>query len=218
MDLNEVRKQMELFDEVIGTTNETGDEQMDQTNQQEVLHPNPTVNKMLLANREKRARLKALGLKETHKKPKKKLGRLPREISLHTPPFLQHTKEEFTINISSVQARVINESLETLRNLGCTYEVGLNGQVWRHGVVPVVVAGGATLAKDGAKYGARSSYIHPFIADLKVGKVVEIPFGGFKPKDIQSTMASLVIKKYGANNVTSHIDSKREVIEVLRKR
>ena len=84
--------------------------------------------------------------------------------------------------------------------------------------MPVVVAGGATLAKDGAKYGARSSYIHPFIADLKVGKVVEIPFGGFKPKDIQSTMASLVIKKYGANNVTSHIDSKREVIEVLRKR
>ena len=215
MDLTEVKKQMELFDEVIGTTNETGDEQMDQ--QQEVLHPNPTVNRMLLANREKRARLKALGLKETHKKPKKKLGRLPRETSLHTPPFLQHTKEEFTINISSVQARVINEALETLRNLGCTYEVGLNGQVWRHGVVSVA-GGGATLAKDGTAYGSRSNYIHPFIADLKVGKVVEIPFGGFKPKDIQSTMASLVIKKYGANNVTSHIDSKREVVEVLRKR
>lgn len=215
MDLAEVRKQMELFDEVIGTTNETGDEQMDQ--QQEVLHPNPTVNRMLIANREKRARLKALGLKETHKKPKKKLSRLPRETGLRVPPFLQPTKEEFTINISSVQARVISESLETLRNLGCTYEVGLNGQVWRHGVVQVV-AGGATLAKDGTAYGSRSNYIHPFIADLKVGKVVEIPFGGFKPKDIQSTMSSLVIKKYGAHNVTSHIDTKREVIEVLRKR
>ena len=215
MDLTEVKKQMELFDEVIGTTNETGDEQMDQTNQQEVLHPNPTVNRMLLANREKRARLKALGLKETHKKKPRKV-KLARELTQHTPPFLQHTKEEFTINISSVQARVINESLETLRNLGCTYEVGLNGQVWRHGVVPV--AGGGALAKDGTAYGTRSNYIHPFIADLKVGKVVEIPFGSFKPKDLQSTMASLVIKKYGANNVTSHIDSKREVVEVLRKR
>jgi len=218
MDLNEVKKQMELFDEVIGTTNETGDEQMDQ--QQEVLHPNPVVNKMLIANREKRAQLKALGLKETHKKPKKKLVRLPRETSLRVPPFLQPTKEEFTINISSVQSRVISESLQTLRNLGCTYEVGLKGQVWRHGVVPVVAdTKGRTRAfKGSAVYGSRSRYIHPFIADLKVGKVVEIPFGDFSPKDIQSTMSSLVIKKYGANNVTSHIDQKRQVVELLRKR
>ena len=194
---------------------------MDQTNQQEVLHPNPVINKMLIANREKRARLKALGLKETHKKRKTKATKQPKKYieQLRIPPFLQQTKEEFTINISSVQTRVINESLETLRNLGCTYEVSLNGQVWRHGVVPVAdVKGGTRAPKDGAVYGSRSAYLRPYIKDLKVGKVVDIPFGDFHPHDLQSSVATICLNYYGAHNVTSHIDKKRKVLEVLRKR
>jgi len=84
MDLNEIKKQLDLFDEVVGTTDSLniGDTQM----QQQVLHHNPRINNMLLANKEKRARLKALGLKETHK-------RKPNKIKLQ--------KERSTINTST---------------------------------------------------------------------------------------------------------------------
>jgi hypothetical protein len=207
MDLNEIRKQLDLFDEVVRTTDSLniGDTQM----QQEVLHPNPRINLMLLANKEKRARLKALGIKETHK-------RKPKKIEVKT--------ERSTINnpsVSTIVTRVVEAALVTLRNLGCVYKVSLHGQTWQHGVVdPIVedVKSGRGKLKNPDAYGDRSQYIRKFTDNLKIGTPIEVPFNNHDPKDLQSTLASLCIGKYGVGAVATHMDRKRGVLEVLRKR
>jgi len=203
MDLNELKKQLDLFDEVVGTTDSLniGDTKM----QQQVLHPNPKVNQMLLANKEKRARLKALGLKETHNRKRKPIERPTSNTS----------------SVSTIVIRVVEAALVTLRNLNCTYKVSLNGQTWQHGVVdPIVedVKSGRGIPKNPDAYGDRSQYIRKFIDNLKIGTPIEVPFNNFDPKDLQSTLASLCVGKYGVNAVATHMDRKRGVLEVLRKR
>ena len=92
--LNQISKDMRQFslfeDEVVGTTDTT-----------EVLHPNPKVNAMLLANKAKREKLKAMGIKETHK-------RKPKKIKIVVP------NKQAAQTLSPLQERVIDEAVTTL--------------------------------------------------------------------------------------------------------
>lgn len=189
--LTQISKDMRQFslfeDEVVGTTDTT-----------EVLHPNPKVNKMLLANRAKREKLKALGLKETHKrKLKKSKSVVPNNQAAQT--------------LSPLQERVIDEAATTLKNLGCSYRITFGGKEWTDGEV-------VANKTRGPDYGDRSHYIMQYIKGLELGKLVEIPLNGFDANKLQSTIAARCNMEYGAHHVATHINHDKDCIEVLRKR
>lgn len=190
--LNQISKDMRQFslfeDEVVGTTDTT-----------EVLHPNPRVNAMLLANKAKREKLKAMGIKETHK-------RKPKKIKIEVP-----TKVARPEAVSPLQERVIDEAVATLKNLGCSYTVRLNGKEWVGGEILIA-------STRSADHGDRSQYFMPYIKDLELGKLVEVPFHTYDPNKLQSTIAARCNLMYGASHVATHINHKRQCVEVLRKR
>ena len=191
--LNQISKDMRQFslfeDEVVGTTDTT-----------EVLHPNPKVNAMLLANKAKREKLKAMGIKETHK-------RKPKKIKIVVP----NKQAAQTQTLSPLQERVIDEAATTLKNLGCSYSITLGGKEWVHGELSVNKV-------QGPDYGKRSQYIMQYVKDLELGKLVEIPLNGFDANKLQSTIAARCNMEYGAHHVATHINHDKDCIEVLRKR
>ncbi len=187
--------QITLFDEdeVVGTTDT-----------EDTLHPNPRINKMLLANKAKRARLKAMGLKETHKSKKKQAAQAP--VRIPREP-----------EVPTIIMRAINQSLKALRNLGCSYVVKSGNLEWQHGeIAKPQPQSKSRLPKDGKPYGERSQYLMEFISNLQIGKVVEIPFKDYDMNRLQSTVASRCGMMYGQQCVTTHVNRKRNVLEVLR--
>lgn len=194
--------QITLFDEdeVVGTTDT-----------EDTLHPNPRINKMLLANKAKRAKLKAMGLKETHKRKPK--------IQVEKRKYLKVKEEaQEDPHVPALLLRTVIASVKTLQNLGCVYDIRIGNNRWTQGVLEAEKPKKSNLPKDGKPYGERSHYLMEFIKDLKIGKVVEIPFKDFDMNRLQSTVASRCGLMYGSQCVTTHVNRKRNVLEVLRVR
>jgi len=70
----------------------------------------------------------------------------------------------------------------------------------------------------GRKYphGERSEYIRPFLAGVKVGDVVNIPFGKYEGVEVQSSATSSSHRLWGAGSVTTTINREKQHVELLR--
>jgi hypothetical protein len=66
------------------------------------------------------------------------------------------------------------------------------------------------------EYGERTEHVRRYVDDLKCGEVVDVPFGRYEGKAVRGSLNAYLGKLFGAGSVTTSIDHKKKVIQVLR--
>jgi len=63
--------------------------------------------------------------------------------------------------------------------------------------------------------GVTRKYYAPFFKGVKVGDVVEVPFGGFDGRVLSSNISATCVHVFGKGNATVHKNQKTQKIEVF---
>lgn len=127
--------------------------------------------------------------------PQAPIERLPREV----PP-------------RTIVIRAVEQALSTLTKLGCVYRVRFNNKDYTNGEFPALKS-----TRVGTEsYGDRARYYKPFIKDMKVGDVIDVPFDKFKGQDLQSSIGSWAVTNWGPKSFMTTVNKKKKVVEVLR--
>jgi hypothetical protein len=71
-------------------------------------------------------------------------------------------------------------------------------------------------AKRAFEYGSVTKYLEPYIKELEVGQVVEIPINEFGQHRLQSTSGAWFNRVRGIGSQTSTFNKENNTIEVLR--
>jgi hypothetical protein len=64
--------------------------------------------------------------------------------------------------------------------------------------------------------GSVCQYYKPYVADLQVGQMVEIPFDKFDPEPLRSGIASHCSKFWGNGSAMTAINRSKKCVELLR--
>ena len=64
--------------------------------------------------------------------------------------------------------------------------------------------------------GSVCQYYKPYVADLQVGQMVEIPFDKFDPEPLRSGIASYCSKMWGNGSAMTAINRGKKCVELLR--
>lgn len=65
-------------------------------------------------------------------------------------------------------------------------------------------------------YGTLSVYLKKHLSDVKVGTVVEIPFGEFDAEKLRACIASICSKRWGNDTYTTKLNRSSGNVELLR--
>lgn len=65
-------------------------------------------------------------------------------------------------------------------------------------------------------FGAFKAYFLPLVQDMVAGDVVEIHCGPFKPAELRGAVSAWAVAAWGKGSVTTHINSEKQTVEVLR--
>jgi hypothetical protein len=65
-------------------------------------------------------------------------------------------------------------------------------------------------------HGALTQHFRPYITDVKVGDVVEIPIEGFSPESLRSSLCARLSTEWGKGSYACTVNKKTKAIEVLR--
>ena len=64
--------------------------------------------------------------------------------------------------------------------------------------------------------GSVCQHYKPYVADLQVGKIVEVPFGKFDAEPLRSGIASFCSNVWGNGSAMTVINRSKQCVEVLR--
>lgn len=64
--------------------------------------------------------------------------------------------------------------------------------------------------------GELKAYIDPYLRDIAIGEVVEIPYGKYAGANLQGSTAGYMCHKYGNSAHTSSQNHGKKVLEVMR--
>lgn len=76
----------------------------------------------------------------------------------------------------------------------------------------------ASTSKNYVPYGlgVTRAYFMPFLDNLAVGGVVEVPFGGFHGATLSSNISAAAVHMWGKGNAMTHKNDATQVVEVMR--
>jgi hypothetical protein len=116
--------------------------------------------------------------------------------------------------MKDVQLKLLQRCIRDLEALGCTFAIiDLDGA--KHGTLEVVDPK-ARKAKSEFEYGSVTKYIEPFVKDLKIGEIAEIPVNEFGHARLQSVSGSWFYRVHGAGSQTSTHNKEKNTIELMR--
>jgi hypothetical protein len=116
--------------------------------------------------------------------------------------------------MSSVKEKAFANVIKTLDALGCQYAI-IDQEGNKHG----------TLAIEEEKQKRRvtvyplgeiRNHIRPYVDDMKVGEVREVPYLEYGYERIRSNIGAWFIAKNGTGSCTTTINKEKGVVEVLR--
>ncbi len=64
--------------------------------------------------------------------------------------------------------------------------------------------------------GSVCRHYKPYVADLQIGKIAEVPFGNFDPEPLRSGIASFCSNTWGNGSAMTVINRSKQCVEVLR--
>lgn len=129
---------------------------------------------------------------------------------------MKHTDKP--VVIPRVVMKAIKEALNKLEVTNCAFKVILpNGEEHLHD--PNDLLNPHKPIKRQRKdrpYGSLVSYYKPYVEDMKVGDVVEIPWGHFTAQELQSAVTAWCGQNWGNGTVTSSKNEDNQTVEILR--
>jgi hypothetical protein len=116
-----------------------------------------------------------------------------------------------------IQKVVLIKAIRLLNSIDVEYAILAGGE--KHGTLELAVK----KTKKGersfsSKYGRGTilNYIRPYIDNLKVGEVVQIPTGEYNLEAVAATSASHSHRMFGNGGYTGRADKEKNVYEILR--
>ena len=116
--------------------------------------------------------------------------------------------------MQDVQLKLFQRCLRDLNTLGCTFAI-LDAEGNKHGTLEVVDES-RKKSRCEFEFGVITKYIEPFIQEMGIGDVVEIPINEYGHSRIQSTAGSWFFKRHGASSHTSTYNKEKNVLEFMR--
>lgn len=114
-----------------------------------------------------------------------------------------------------VQSKALQKALHTLNILGCKYAV-IDSDGAKYGDLVIAEQKQKTRKPSFFTRGEVRSYILNFISNIQVGETVEIPYGKYGGKTLQSNCASYLHGQYGEGSHCSTQNHAKQALEVLR--
>lgn len=122
----------------------------------------------------------------------------------------------FTKELTKAQVDMLGRIAHALHGMGCQFVI----------VTPDGEKYGTLEAKEPKAarrplkhpFGAKSSYVRPYLEKLEVGQVAEVPVTGteFTPSEVISACSALACRLWGNGQATSAYNDKTGMVEVLR--
>lgn len=115
---------------------------------------------------------------------------------------------------SQIQEQAFKRAIAILEGLKVPYAaIDLLGI--KHGTLevkePITRSGGRKYP-----HGERSNYVRAFLAGVKVGDVVNVPFDKYDALEVQSSATSCSHRLWGSGSVTTTINREKQHVELLR--
>lgn len=113
--------------------------------------------------------------------------------------------------MSLIKQQTLKRAIAMLNAIGVSYAI-VEEDGTRHGELEVVPK------QNGRKYprGTLSGIVKPYIENMKVGDVVQIPVGDFEPEEIRSAAVSWSCYHWGNQTITTVVNKENNTIEALR--
>jgi hypothetical protein len=113
-----------------------------------------------------------------------------------------------------VQQNTLQKALAMLRAVNCKFLV-IDSENNKFGDLEVVEK---STKKRNLLYprGELKSYIDPYLRNIAIGEVVEIPYGKYAAENLQGSTAGYMCHKYGNGAHTSSQNHDKKVLEVMR--
>ena len=116
--------------------------------------------------------------------------------------------------MKDVQLKLLQRCIRDLEALGCTFAI-VDTEGVKHGTLEVAEPK-SRKSRCEFEFGSVTKYLEPYIRDLQVGQVAEIPVNEFGYSRLQSTAGSWFNKKYGAGSQTSTQNKDKNTLELMR--
>ncbi len=115
--------------------------------------------------------------------------------------------------MSNIKQQTLKRALTMLDAIGATYAV-IEENGTKHGTLEVSDKKAKAARK--YKHGELSSYVKPFIENMKAGQVVEVPTGSYPIEDVRSAVVSWACYHWGNGTITTASSKEKQIVEALR--
>jgi hypothetical protein len=122
--------------------------------------------------------------------------------------------QQSVLQMSQIQEQALKRAIAMLEGMKCSYAI-IDPLGNKHGLLvvkePAVRSGGRK-----HPHGERSTHVRTFVTSMKIGDVVDVPFGKFEALDVQSSSTSAAHKMWGKGSVTTTVNRPKSVVEIMR--
>lgn len=112
-----------------------------------------------------------------------------------------------------VQEKTLQKALQILDALQCKYVV-IDSNNNKYGTLNVIEK--TKRSPRLYPFGEIKSYLEPYLGNIQIGEVVEVPYGKYGGAKVQCHAAGFMCTKFGVKTHTSSQNHARQVLEVLR--
>ncbi len=116
-----------------------------------------------------------------------------------------------------IQKVTLRKAINLLNSIGVEYAILANGE--KYGSLEIVPQRAPTKGVSYSKKYGRGvvlNYVKPYIQNLKVGDVAQIPAGDFDLRAVSAIGATLAHDLFGTGGHTSRRDKNNNVVEIMR--
>ena len=124
-----------------------------------------------------------------------------------------------TKELPQVVTKSILQAQNLLRASGCSFKIidPADNEILHDPeskLNPVKRAGRKRMSN--APYGELAAYYRPFVSNVKVGDVVQIPVKGYVAESLRSSLCARLSTEWGKGSYTCSANKKTNTVEVLR--
>lgn len=115
--------------------------------------------------------------------------------------------------MKEVQLVSLKKALAMLTAVGCKFAV-IDPDGNKHGDLEIVQKTDRKRAAPAFKRGTLNDYFHPYVKDLKVGEVAEIPAGEYGVERIRGSVCSWFVRHRGKGSANTFVT--KDTVQVMR--
>ena len=125
------------------------------------------------------------------------------------------TKEDKKAVVPAVVNAYVSRMLTILDANNIHYRIEMpNGAV--HDTLPKKAVAPKRKRRGDRMWGELTSYVTPFLKEVQIGGLVEIPFGPYTVKEMRSSVTANASNLWGNDSYVSSTNEDKRAIEVLR--